>query len=528
VSTQTLLAVPVASSTPPLAEQVRAARAAGAELVELRVDCLEDVAAVEALLARPRELPMIVTVRPAEEGGAWTGGEGDRIALLERLGLLNPGFIDLEYATWCRSANIRQKIGLVCALDRGSSPADCPAASQQRERNQLILSYHDFSGVPANLARVFDQLLDTPAGIIKVAVTADDSLDACRVLVELAARRTTRKIIALAMGAAGVATRVLARKFGAFLTFAALSPGTESAPGQLTVSELRQVYGWEAITADCQVYGVVGWPVAQSRSPHVHNAAMRADGIAGVYVPWAVRPGYAAFAAFMDYVVAHPELDVAGLSVTVPHKENARRWVEERGGHLTDRARYCGAVNTLTRRGARWWGDNTDGVGAVAALEQSERIRVCGWRGLRVAVLGAGGAARAVVAALRERDCAVTVFNRTPERARRLAAELGCDWRPWDARGVWEGEVVINCTTVGMSPAVEESPLPDAALRPGMIVLDTVYSPPATRLLREARARGCETISGEAMFLRQAAAQYELWHGRAPAMDVMRRALACV
>lgn len=528
MSTQTLLAVPLTSSTPPLAEQVRAARAAGADVVELRVDCFEDVAAVEALLVGPRELPLIVTVRSAEEGGAWTGSEADRIALLERLGLLNPGFIDLEYAAWCRSANIRQKIGLVCALGRGNGSSVRPAAPEQRPRNQLILSYHDFSGAPADLTRVFDELLATPAGIIKVAVTAEDALDACRVLAELASRRTTRKIIALAMGPAGVATRVLARKFGAFLTFAALSPGAESAPGQPTVSELKQVYGWEAITADCQVYGVIGWPVAHSRSPHVHNAAMRADGIAGVYVPWAVQPGYAAFAAFMDYVTGHPELDIAGLSVTVPHKENARRWVEERGGHLTERARHCGAVNTLTRRGARWWGDNTDGVGAVAALETSARIRARGWRGLRVAVLGAGGAARALVAALRERNCEVTVFNRTADRARRLARELGCDWGPWNARGAWEGEVVVNCTTVGMAPAVEESPLSGSALRPEMIVLDTVYSPPDTRLLREARVRGCEVISGEELFLEQAAAQYELWHGRRPPPDVMRRALSRV
>lgn len=529
---QARVAVPVIAAQPCIEEQLDRARAAGADLIELRVDLIGDADAVDAALRPPRRGPIILTIRAAAEGGAWDRDDAERIALYERLGLLLPGFVDVELATWERSANLRQKIGLVCgspsAAGEGAAGAQGGAAAAEatgteRPRNQLILSFHDLRGTPTDLDALFDRLDAAPAAIVKAVFTAADALDALRVLEQLARRGRRRAWIALAMGAAGVATRVLARKFGAWATFAALSADSASAPGQLTLDELRRVYRWEDLSASTPVLGVVGWPVGHSRSPHVHNAAIRACGIDGVYVPLPVAPTYDAFAAFMDFASGAAWLDLLGLSVTIPHKEHARRWLEERGHALGPAAAACGSVNTLVRRGAGWLGESTDGAGVVAALA------VAGGpprRGFTALVLGAGGAGRAAAAALVAEGCSVVVTNRTDARARELAAQIGCQTAPWERRADVDAQVVVNCTSLGMAPDVEATPMPPEGLRAGQLVLDSVYAPPETRLLREARQAGAVAMSGVEMFLHQAAAQFVLWHGRAAPLAAMRAALA--
>jgi 3-dehydroquinate dehydratase/shikimate dehydrogenase len=527
VAIRTLLCVPITQPEPPLAEQVREARRAGADLVELRVDCIGDVEAVEELLRGPRELPMIVTIRPTEEGGHWDGSEADRIALIERLGLLLPGYVDVEWSAWQRSANLRQKIELVCRrIDEAAAGQDHPAP---RPRNAMILSHHDLRGVPAELAVIFDGLAATPAEVVKAAFLAHDASDAIRVLEELrwrvqqfAAAGHDRGVIALAMGEAGVCTRVLARKFGAYLTFAGLRAGAESAPGQIPVRQLREVYRWDEVGPGTAVYGVVGWPVGHSRSPQVHNAAMRALGIDGVYVPLPVGPQWADLSAFLDRVSDSSWLDLRGLSVTLPHKTHALRWLEQHGHVVSERARRCGAVNTLARRAdGGWEGDNTDAAGALIALEELGLPSAS----LEAAILGAGGVAGSIAAALLERGCRVTIFNRTAGRAARLAARLGCGWAPWEQRPGRGVQLIINCTSVGMWPRVEDTPLDAACIPTGAVVFDTVYQPSETRLLREARQRGCRTTGGSEMFLRQAALQFRRWHGIDAPLEVMRSAL---
>ncbi len=528
MASHTLLAVPLVSAAPPLRDQLRAARDAGADLVELRVDCIGDVAAVEALLAGPRDLPLILTVRSADEGGAWAGDDAERIALIERLGLRlaappaaqrqGDNYIDIEYATWQRSANVRQKLQLVS----GGSGQVPPAAS--RPKNRLIISWHDFAGTPADLDTPFERLAEVPAEVLKAVFTAHDATDALRVLSQLRRRAAARPLIALAMGEAGLVTRVLARKFGAFLTFAALSAERASAPGQPTVAELRGLYRWDRIGSQTRVYGVVGWPVAHSLSPAIQNAALGAADIDAVYVPLPVRPDASAFDAFMEQASASG-LDVGGLSVTVPHKEHALRWLTARGGRVSELAARCGAVNTLIRQAdGTWAGDNTDARGALAALQAGSGRQLDQLRGARVAVLGAGGVARAVVAALQDHQCSLTIYNRTPGRGAELARELRCASQPWEERVRYAGDLLINCTSVGLWPTVDDSPMPDDALRPDTLIFDTVYRPAQTRLLRAAAARGCRTISGVEMFLAQAAAQFELWHGRPAPVAVTRAA----
>jgi 3-dehydroquinate dehydratase/shikimate dehydrogenase len=513
VTRNTLIAVPIIAADPPLDAQVRAAQAAGADLVELRVDCIGDIRAVVNLLMQPRTLPLIVTVRSAAEGGAWTADESARLALLEQLAGFRPDYLDVEYATWQSASALRYKVVQV-----GQTATAAPT--------RLILSHHSLADTPAHLGPIFDELAAMPADVIKAVFTPRDATDACRVLAQLRARAAERAVIALALGEPGLPARILARKFGAFCTFATLAPDRQSAAGQPTLADLRDLYRWDQIGPDTRVYGVVGWPVAHSQSPAIHNAALSAAGSAAVYVPFAVQPGAADFAAFMEHVHGEAELAIDGLSVTLPHKENALDWLAACGFPVAPPARQCGAVNTLVRAAnGTWHGHNTDGLGALAALQTASRVREGGLRGRTVAVLGAGGAARAIVAALQNAGCQTTVYARSPRRAQHLAQDLRCACQPWAARMRYTGDILINCTPVGMWPAVAETPMPPEALRPDTVVFDVVYRPTETQLVRAARERGCEVVGGAAMFLAQAAAQFELWHSQSAPIETMRAAL---
>ena len=288
------------------------------------------------------------------------------------------------------------------------------------------------------------------------------------------------------------------------------------------MEDLSRIYRWDDIGPQTRVYGVVGWPVSHSRSPHVHNAAMAATGIDGVFVPMPVAPAYDDFARFMDYQTEHAERGVDGLSVTLPHKGHALRWLCERGFEVSELARGVGAANTLSRVGStRWAGENTDVGGAMAALravlaEAGEELT-----GRNAVVLGAGGAARAVVIGLSRQGCRVTVVNRTPGRAEALAHELHCRWRPWDERAPLNAEIIVNCTSVGMAPHVDAAPVPATALHSGMIVFDTVYNPRERVCCARPVSVAAGLSTGVAMFIGQAERQFELWHGRGAPGGVM-------
>lgn len=521
------IAVPLTCATPPLPDQVRAARRAGADLVELRVDCIADVDAVESLLRGPRELPLILTIRAASEGGQWDGDDAERIALYERLGLLLPGYVDVELATWQRSANLRQKIELVCETAAPAPDAALPTVDPaRRPKNRLILSHHNWRETPSDPATVLAELAATPAAVLKAVFHARDVRDSLRVLAALRDSAARRPTIALCMGAAGLMTRVLARKFGAFLTFAAPRDGAGSAPGQPSIDDLIHRLRWAQIGPQTRVYGVVGWPVEHSRSPLLHNLGMARDNIDGVYLPMPLLPDVAAFDAFMDFIAAADWLGLAGLSVTIPHKEHAFRWLRRHGGDVSPEATACGAVNTLIapRRDSgrpTWRGENTDGLGALAALAEAGAADVPS-----ADILGAGGAARAIVAALAAAGCRVTLYNRSLSRAAELAAAYGGIARPWEERTARQGELVINCTPLGMWPQVTESPLPPEAFRGLRFAFDTIYNPRVTRFLELAAAAGATPVSGVEMFIAQAAAQYRLWHACEPPLAEWRAALS--
>ncbi len=553
----TLLCVPIlADSVETALDDARASKAAGADLVEFRVDTLFDpgdetggelsIKRIERI-CRESPLPCIVTCRPASEGGEYDGEESARIALFERLGSMGapttagaggaPRFLDVELETYARSANVRQKIHLAVAN---------PGALRDLTTS-LIVSFHDFGGRPADLMRKVGAMraepgpgADQPGAVAvhKIAFRARSLRDNLE-LFDLLAERD-RPTIALAMGEAGLMSRVLAPKFGGFLTFASLRPESTTAPGQPTVDELLNLYRFRAIGASTRVYGVVGWPVAQSLSPLLHNTGFHEPGVEfdGVYLPLPIPPEWEHFKATMLALLDHARLGFCGASVTIPHKEHLLRLAQEQGWGVEPLAGRIGAANTLVveREATAGAGSrvravrvsNTDAPAGADCLR-----RAMGWlKGKRVAILGAGGAAAAIATALVDEGATVVVHNRTMERAQRLAdrvrvamGEAAKDTggkivaAPWEKRCGSCCEAFVNCTPLGMREGGHEgeSPLPAEELdgaAPGTVVMDTVYNPVRTPLLVSALERNLPTVDGVSMFAAQAAAQFRAWTGR--------------
>lgn len=501
----------------------------GADGVELRLDRMPDATdeqVIQLCAEVPEDRIVALTIRSRTEGGAYDGDEMHRVSRLIELGP-HAQWIDCEASAWFASANIRQKIMLALRRARHAETNGPHETIDHPGKRTLVLSRHEMRGRPATLSAELVRMIDeSAADIVKIAWlgrTVRDNFEALDLL-----RDTPARLIAVVLGESGLASRVLCRKFGAAGAFAALDDGGRAAPGQLTLRELKSLYRWDAIGPNTAVYGLVGDPVAHSLSPAVHNAAMAALGIDAVYVPFRVAAGYESFKAFMVEALARPWLDLRGLSVTAPHKQNALRFMRERGSAINPSATRIGAVNTICLSpDGSLRATNTDAPAVIAALCDAMHIDAGGLRGKRAVVLGAGGAARAAIAALHDAGAQVHVIARNAPAAEDLAHEFGCEAQSWDRRSDADAEIWINATPLGQSPDDTVSALPATCLKTGCVVLDMVYRPTPTRLLRETRAAGGIAVDGLSVFLLQAAAQFNRWHGAAPPpaamLDAVRR-----
>lgn len=508
----------------------RAAREAGADLVEWRIDPF--MLGIEgeserryrlhsaASLLTESALPCILTARPIAEGGAFEGEDEDRLLFLEELietAGQPPRYLDIELATYDAHAEHRGRIEALAGPDRATS---------------LILSLHDFEGVPPDLNRRMLRAFEADAcSVMKIAVRARslrDNLDLFDLLMQ-----APKPTIALGMGEFGLMSRVLAPKFGGFLTFASLRAATVTAPGQPTIRELLETYRFRSIGKATRVYGVIGWPVAQSKGPLIHNAGFAEVGHDGVYLPLPIAAdaadiegSRASLKATVDALMAHERLGFGGASVTSPHKEAMRGLGIEHGWQREPLVDRVGAANTLAcGRGATSLA-NTDVEGLIGPLE----AHLGQLSARRIGIVGAGGVARAAAFGLAERGATVILYNRTRARAAELAGEISTTL---ERAGVSEGRVVsapienlpkacceafINATPLGMAGG----PDPDAVAMPigemknlgkATVFFDTVYNPLETPLLRAARDLGYQAIDGARMFTRQAARQFSLWTG---------------
>lgn len=264
------------------------------------------------------------------------------------------------------------------------------------------------------------------------------------------------------------------------------------------------------IDSTTRLYAVLGDPVAHSLSPLMHNCAFENEGINGVYVALRVTDPKAAVAAVRT-------LKLAGCSVTIPHKEAVFPYLDE----VTQFARKVGVVNTIINRDGYLVGDNTDGPAALAALQS--KIAVAG---KKVALIGAGGAAKGIGHALCDAGGMVTVINRTINKGERLAEELSAGFLPLAQVDNAAFDVLINTTSVGMHPDVNESPLEKYIFDQNQIIMDIIYNPLETKFIAGVRQKGCRVIDGVEMFVRQGAMQFKLWTGvKAPVekMDAVVR-----
>ncbi len=516
----TLLAVPLLVHDPAktLADAARAAEF-GADLVEYRLDPYEGDPAGLARLVDRSPLPCLVTCRAGWEGGTTDRPEADRLERLRAAcsGSRRPAYLDVELAAYQRDPAFRDGVR---ALVDGDGPG-------------LILSSHDFKTRPPTLYQALEAMIDDPyCRVIKLAWFARslrDNLEAFEIL-----RQDYKPAIALCMGEFGLPSRVLAKKFGALLTFAALDRASGTAPGQPTLAEMKSLYRWDAQRESTRVYGVIGYPVGHSMSPPVHNAGFTAADYDGIYLPMPIPPEYEHFKATVGAWLDAEWFGFRGASVTIPHKENLLRFVRDRGGEIEPLSVQIGAANTLTvEEGGQLRALNSDYAAVLDSVCDALSIPRDALAGKRVAVLGAGGAARAVVAGFAGHGAAVVVYNRTIERARELADAFNgrtgnVAAAALDRAGDSCCDVIVNCTPIGMHPHVDATPMPAELVKhwgPGTVVFDTIYNPIETRLLREARAAGCVTIPGFEMFVRQAATQFEAWTGQPAPLDRFRDTL---
>lgn len=473
--TVTLVAT-LADLSPEALPEARAAALRTADLVEFRLDRLPELPLPELLgEAGPRAL---VTLRPLREGGAYVGDEATREARLREALALGAPWVDVEWDAPFGDAVIAEAPG------------------------RVVLSRHDFTGMPADLSALVGQLAARGPGVVKVAVTPGCLADLLT-FPQAARAAGGRRVVLIGMGPAGLPSRVLPERFGSAWTYG----GAAVAPGQVAPTVMRTRYRVGLHTPTTAVLGVAGRPIGHSWSPTLHNAALQALGIDGVYVPLEARD-------IDDLLTLAEALDVRGLSVTAPFKLDALA----RAARADALATRLGAANTLTRRGDGWEASNTDVEGFLHPLRGRLALR-----GVRAAVLGGGGAARAVVAGLHAEGARVTVHTRRPAQAEALVplgATVG-EWPP--APGAWD--LLVNTTPVGTAPAVDQSPVDASCLAGGGLVYDLVYNPGRTRLLREAADAGCDTIGGLDMLVAQAALQVATWFPVTPPIEAMRAAI---
>lgn len=475
-----LLVASIAPGSPATEDELVRLAAEGssrADAVELRVDGVPgpDLARLRDA-GRRLGKPLILTCRHAGEGGAFAGSEDERLSILNRAVELGFDYVDFEIAQL-------------------SSPPP-------RKASKLILSHHDFEGIPEDAERIVERALALGADVVKLAARVT-SLSGSLRLGEAGARaRAEGKLYAaVPLGPSGASGRILAGRLGSALAYAAVRGGRATGPGQLPLDQLIDLYRFPRLDGETEIYGIVGARANGSLSPAMHNRWFDRLGRNAVYVPFEESD-------LESFVGAARRLGLRGLSVTIPFKEAILPYLDE----LDPVARAIGAVNTVSAEGGRWKGYNTDRDGVLEPLLRFEL------RGRRAVVVGAGGAARAAVHALLSREASTIVVARNEARASDLARAFGCQSGPLSRLAGERWDVLVNATPVE-SEGQPDSPFALSDPPEGAVVLDMVTSPEETPLLRWARERGAAAISGLAMLAAQGAHQALLWTGVKPEAD---------
>ncbi|MBS0629913.1 MAG: shikimate dehydrogenase [Verrucomicrobia bacterium] len=428
--------------------------------VELRLDLFShiDLESIQQLLQKSTR-PVVLTLRKAAHGGKFQGTESQREALIERLLSLEPPFFDLE-------VDMR--------------PEFLQKVLEKYPKTNFILSYHNFNENPKEHRYIEKHTPFT----YKIATMVHSTNEALRMLLF---SKNHPNVSVICMGELGEFARVLGPIVGNRVNYACASTEEITAPGQLTISDMLDIYNYGALNEQTAIYGLIGDPVDKSPGHKYHNEVFLKRNLNAVYVKMVVRPE-----ELEEFIPLAKQIGIRGLSVTIPLKEKILPFIDE----IDPSCVAIGAINTLKFTEGRIKGTNTDGHGALDAIEKKGAVR-----GKKVVLLGAGGAARAIAFEAKQRGADVLVLNRTVERAIALGYEAGgLDEVPE------QYDVLINC-----SP--DPLPIDPAKIQPGTVAMDVVYKPRDTLFLQEAAKRNCQIVYGEEMFLNQAARQTAFWFG---------------
>ncbi|MDO4550639.1 MAG: type I 3-dehydroquinate dehydratase [Planctomycetia bacterium] len=490
----------------------------GVSLVEMRLDHLQTRVNFTRLLSN-RPTPVIITIRRPCDGGEYQFSEDSRQMLLRAAIVEGVEYIDLEDGV----------------------AADTPRYGKTKR----IISYHNFQQTPENLDEIFERLAKQDPDIIKICTMANNPLDTLRMLKLVEQKNKLLPTIGFCMGDFGIPSRILCTRFGAPFTYCCMDSRSPAAPGQISWEEMTQLYRVDKISEKTQIYGVIADPVGHSLSPLIHNSAfahLQMDD--HLYLPLRVQQEF--LNEMLETIC--PELNIKGLSITIPHKESVLPKLDKRDTSVN----VVGACNTLLWAGSPEEkirvGINTDYQAAMTALAEvmnnPEIPQYTPWTepnddpetgmpikqplsGKSVLILGAGGVGKAVAIGAARRGAEIILADGETSRADDLAHKLnmeGYNARSilWTQRHFCKANILINCTPIGMYPRQDATPFEAKYLNADMTVFDVVYNPENTLLLKEAKQAGCATVSGLSMFVLQAGLQFQHFTGIAPPLEIMR------
>ena len=461
----------------------------GETFFEFRLDYLrrpaDGIRAIRELVAEHPECSILATCRRRQNRGRFNGAMEEQLQILEAASEAGAMAVDLEIE---------------------SAEKCAPWLSALRSKTQVVVSYHNFEATPP-MEPVLKRMLRCPAEVYKVVTTARKPSDVQRALALARTHPRTRTIV-LSMGELGFPSRVLSPLFGGAFTYAAPCSAEGTAAGQVSARVLRHLYRLEKLSRSSKVYGVIADPVKHSMSPAVHNRAFQSRRVDAVYLPFLVPP-----TQLKDFMGLADKLPVAGFSVTMPHKQKVLRYLDA----VDPLARRIGAVNTVWKKAGKWRGANTDAPAVVAPLARHMRLPKAS-----ILLIGSGGAARSAAFALVDAGARVSVVGIELDRVRALARACGGEMLLEAQLPKLHFDAVVHATPLGMSPRVEECYFKDRV--PADVVLDMVYNPLETLLIRRAREQEKTVIPGLQMFLEQAARQFEIWTGESAPRAVMEKA----
>ena len=446
-------------------------------------------------------MPLILTLRSKQEGGFFSEGEEKRIQLIKKI--INSEnkrieFIDLEHSI---QENTLKKL----------------IESAAEKNKKIILSSHNLKKAfsKQELKKKFLEMKKFNAEVIKIIGTASkltDNLILIDLLKELNQKKNQQKVSLALMAEKGQPSRILGALFGNYLTYCALNEESLTASGQITLKELNEFYVLERFKEFPKLFSVIGNPVKHSKGNIIHNLAMINQKINGLYIKLFVDDLH-------DFFIFFNELNFSGASITSPHKEAVIPFLDS----LDPLAEKIQSVNTIARENGKLKGFNTDCFGAINSLKELTELK-----GKKVALIGAGGAANAVAFGLKKEKSNLTIVNRDEFKGRKLAEENNAKFlslKEFQEKEKLEFDVIINATTIGMTPNINESLIKKSQLNENQIVFDLIYSPPETKLFKEAKEAGCKTINGFRMLVLQAAKQFELWHKKPAPIELMQKIL---